>query len=535
LNPVAAGGATGEPPSGSPVLLPEGPTPRAWRRLHALALGMLAFVTLLWALASLWWPFYWDHGIFAWIGDAIVHGGMPYRDAWDVKGPLTYYIFALVELLTGRGMWGIRAFDLGVLAVGMIGIFRVVTPLAGRGTGLYAALFAALQYAASGYNNTAQPDGWAALLIAPALVPLVRREADTRPWDAVAVAALVGSFALLKPTLAAWLALPALYLLAAPDLGARDKLRGVLAVGVAALLAPLLCVAWFAARGALPRLVDAYLLFNLDQVGTQPIALLDSARRFEWRLVSSPVMALGAAAAVTGAVDLFATRRRAAILLVTWLLAGMLMVWVQHRFWNTYHWHVVVVPFSVLAWVGLARVWRAPARVFAAATAATLFLPVLGPPFADGRQWLRLLGGRLSAEQYAGMFREDPLSWSAAADSRLAAYLRAHTAEREPVFVWSDPGANYLAQRPSVGRLIFHVAFNTETATPRRESQRAELLRDLAAHPPRLIVMSARSLEDADSLNETNISRRFPALAHVVRDGYRPLERIEGYMVYQRR
>ena len=70
------------------------------------------------AAMSLRWPFNWDHGIFAWIAETIVHGGLPYRDAWDVKGPLTFYTFALVRAVTGRGMWGIRLFDLVVVAAG---------------------------------------------------------------------------------------------------------------------------------------------------------------------------------------------------------------------------------------------------------------------------------------------------------------------------------------------------------------------------------------------------------------------------------
>ena len=46
------------------------------------------------------------------VGDVIVRGGMPYRDAFDVKGPLSFYPSAFVQLVTGRTWWGIRAFDL---------------------------------------------------------------------------------------------------------------------------------------------------------------------------------------------------------------------------------------------------------------------------------------------------------------------------------------------------------------------------------------------------------------------------------------
>ena len=53
-----------------------------WR---ALALGLVA----VWAVASLGWPFGLDQGIFAWVGDTVLRGGWPYRDAWEIKGPAT--------------------------------------------------------------------------------------------------------------------------------------------------------------------------------------------------------------------------------------------------------------------------------------------------------------------------------------------------------------------------------------------------------------------------------------------------------------
>ena len=94
---------------------------------------------------------------------------------------------------------------------------------------------------------------------------------------------------------------------------------------------------------------------------------------------------------------------------------------------------------------------------------------------------------------------------------------------------------NYLSGRPTVGRLAFHVAFNTESATPRREAYRAELLQSLAAVRPSYIAVSRRSMEVADSLNQTNIARGFPALARFITDGYRPVARIDAFEVYQRK
>ncbi len=43
-----------------------------------------------WFITTLSWPLGGDIGTYAWIGDVIVSGGTPYKDAWDCKGPLVY-------------------------------------------------------------------------------------------------------------------------------------------------------------------------------------------------------------------------------------------------------------------------------------------------------------------------------------------------------------------------------------------------------------------------------------------------------------
>ena len=50
-------------------------------------------------------PFVWnpiynvDEGVSATIGNSILEGGVVYKDAIDQRGPITYYIYALIFLL----------------------------------------------------------------------------------------------------------------------------------------------------------------------------------------------------------------------------------------------------------------------------------------------------------------------------------------------------------------------------------------------------------------------------------------------------
>jgi hypothetical protein len=48
-----------------------------------------------------------DPGVFLYFGWRILNGEIPYRDIWDHKPPLIYYINALGEFLTPNSLWGI--------------------------------------------------------------------------------------------------------------------------------------------------------------------------------------------------------------------------------------------------------------------------------------------------------------------------------------------------------------------------------------------------------------------------------------------
>lgn len=52
-----------------------------------------------------------DSGVFIYIGDKILAGQVPYRDIWDHKGPVIYFIDALGLALGGHSRWGIWALE----------------------------------------------------------------------------------------------------------------------------------------------------------------------------------------------------------------------------------------------------------------------------------------------------------------------------------------------------------------------------------------------------------------------------------------
>ena len=79
-----------------------------------------------------------DSSIFIYMGHRVLQGDIPYRDMWDHKGPLIYYINAL-GLLLADGRWGVWSLELMAVATATLLGFYVFK----RAFGLWPALFAA--------------------------------------------------------------------------------------------------------------------------------------------------------------------------------------------------------------------------------------------------------------------------------------------------------------------------------------------------------------------------------------------------------
>ena len=61
-----------------------------------------------------------DSGIFLYFGSQILNGQIPYRDLWDHKPPLVFYIDALGLLLTNGSRWGVWLIEFASLCVASI-------------------------------------------------------------------------------------------------------------------------------------------------------------------------------------------------------------------------------------------------------------------------------------------------------------------------------------------------------------------------------------------------------------------------------
>jgi hypothetical protein len=518
--------------------------PRALHVVPRFAILAAAVLTVLAAAASLWWPFGWDQGIFAWIGGTAARGGLPYRDAWDVKGPLTFAPFALTELVFGREMWAIRLFDLALLALAVAAIRRLVRSRAGPGAATGAALLYALAYLGFGYWHTAQPDGWVAMIALVGWAPMLADErAIGRPGVMAAAGIVVGLGVLAKPLYLLLALVPLGALALAGEIPPARRVRLALAFAGGAAAPVLICAAAFAIRGGLGALLDTYLGFNAELARTGQKPVVRVLRGMYGRMVERPAVLLALPAAAAGVAVLARDARRTAIVLGGWLLLALLIVFIQGRLFG-YHWHAVFAPLAVLTGIGLGRLWRpnggAPALEIRSAVALlTLLLASLiaRQPAREVYSWLRHVTGEATRTEYLADYAYPGLGYSPADDRAAAAWLAGRTASGDRVLAWSDPAVNWLARRDPPGRLAFHIPVNSFDGTPltaRQLAYREELLADLGRGGPRYILIADRALQHEPDY-QLSIPGQFPALAALLAAEYEETARIGGWHVFARR
>src|SRR5438105_1040997 len=142
-----------------------------------------------------------DPGVFLYIGNQVLHGKVPYRDVWDHKPPVIFYVNALGLVLGGGSTWGVWVLELiSLYAAAVLGFITIE-----RAFGTLPAVFASIAWVASsglvleGGNYTeefALPFQFAALYL------FWRSEQEARyGWRAAFIGVTAAICLLLKPTL----------------------------------------------------------------------------------------------------------------------------------------------------------------------------------------------------------------------------------------------------------------------------------------------------------------------------------------------
>jgi len=417
---------------------------------------------------SLAWPLVHDAPLMHYVAWRIGEGAVPYRDVFDMNFPGVYVLHLLVVRVLGTGDLAWRLFDLAWLAVLALGAAAFAAPW-GRLAAAAAAILLSLYHLSGGAWQTGQRDFLLGPFLLAGALGVVRwiesRRRGALAWGGVAL----GASMTIKPhTVVLVVALALMIALTAWRAG-LGVLAPLACFAAATAVAPLGVVVWLSVAGALPAwraIVFEYLIPLYSRLG----------RTAEWNVyrpyVWIPIVA-GALGSLIGA------------------LAG-------RRFGPR---HAVVglgALYGVVHFVGQGKGWEY--HLYPLATFAILLL-VAGLP-GTGRRGLPTATAAALGVVLAFVLLADkalavsPAGWERAkADGarRLAAEIAPMLAPGDKVQVFDTTAGGVHAllrlgvRQPT--RFLYDFPFFHDVDHPTIRALRAELVRDLEARPPALIVL----------------------------------------------
>ena len=437
-----------------------------------------------WAVTSLLFRPGHDQSVYLWAGSVIAEGGLPYRDAWDVKGPLVFYAYGIAAALFGERFWTVRLLDLLVAVLAAAVLWRLLRRLATPAS----AVAVALLYASFDGDYHAEPDGWVSWVTLAGFGPLLLAGPPSR-WALVGSGLAIGVATLSKPLFIVLLAVPAVRVWLAGRSTALNRRGAALIVLLACALPLAACLLWFVGQGGLGSLIDAYLRFNTEVYAGAPARVQG---RFAWldetaAFAGQAQFALMLPFMVLGVLALTRRDRGAGIALGTWLALAYATVLLQAKFWQP-HWLVLLAPFAVAAGIGAGHMFReenggsAGARMLVAASIVLAMAFAAADPTKEVLDRIRLASGRMASHDYDRRFWRDRESREAAAVVRRLTHPGEHPG-------LGSPPDGLSSRRPEERQPLRSLPLVLGRDSELRRQYRRTFLSELRTAPARLFVV----------------------------------------------
>lgn len=494
-----------------------------------------------WALIAAWaidyvgWPFSFDQGVLSWVGRTIAEGGLPYRDAWEIRGPFPFFVYAAISKVFGAAQWPLRVFDLLVLSTGAWCAARIARSFGGSLAAKCAVALYVLWYASLNHHNTAQSDGWNAVMIAGVMVAMLARNGEPTAPHAAIAGLLIGLSILSKPTYAIYLVIPGLVGLLQVRARGIAWLAGFWAAGILGMgVAIGVILLWLYSGGALGDFVDVHFRWLLSHYTNVEVAWMNRAQRAATYLTAEG-FATVTAPAVLGLLIVWNRSRTAAVLTGAWAASAIAGVMAQGAFFH-YQWHPLYPAMAVLAGVGIASLFEharesklATASLPPLAFAGVVFFAAALLPAVHVYRFMQFAVGRIDRERF------DTIEFGPYGPTgpfaQLSRYFHSHTDARQSVMVWGlAPGVYYESERSAGSRFSYVTPLIGTDDAFRRKYQR-EFLDGMTAAPPAYVATlspsvcsHARTLDERKNYGAVSEMMlcvdEFPALARMLRERY---------------
>ena len=511
-----------------------------------------------------------DQGLYAYVGQRIASGDVPYRDAWDQKPPGIHFTYALMY-----GLWSsesvVAAADLlaaGTVAVLLLFLGRRMQGRLARGGGeLAAILFLFLSNPVftrlGGVRIRAQCETFIALAVTAAMLAIFKslgvgldwshgRRRDDLTWSAVAGCLLGIAFVYkynalvytaLAPAAVVWL------LLRQPGADVETTAAERLVFSTLGFLAPIaLVLTIFGLTGSLGDLYEATVRYNVQYSGETYSGMSGFAQYvatfpFSEARVDS-LWLLGGAGAVV--LILVAGESPVFVLPPLWAAIACLSIAINGSRGLPQYFIQAAPAFALCAGLAGAVIWNQTVWL---ARSLLVALVVIGvwrvTPFDKGLDYtlydLKRLTGRTADDAYLSRFggersaSERAEKYVALDQRRLGDRLKSTTSPSDTVLIFGfSSGAYVHAKRESASRFFWSrpviVGFNEG----KHGYGATGMLEELQARPPKVVVLQRNDWE-LEGIDSAGYFLKHPALAGWLRSAYTPQPDLGMYQIWMRK
>ncbi|HSC27171.1 MAG TPA: glycosyltransferase family 39 protein [Vicinamibacterales bacterium] len=468
-----------------------------------LVVALSALLLLLVRLPSLVQPMGADQGLYAYVGDRIRAGQLPYRDAWDQKPPAIHYTYAALRTATPSDA-AIPAADLIAAAAVAWLLYRLGASLTSPGAGaLSALLFLLLSNPAftrlAGVRLRAQCETFIAVAIAAAILLLARSGGTRSTARSVAAGAFFGVAFLFKYNAVVYVAAGLVTLW----IWRRLTVRDVQAIGAGFLVPVAATLGIFAYGGSLRAMYDATVLYNMQYSGETYGGLAHFLRY----LATFPIQqarvdalwTLGGAGCLILLPASLAQRDR--LVPIVWVAAACLSIAINGSRGLPQYFVQANPALALAAGCAGALMWQRfrstlgrMARAAAAAGVLVILVAVwrvnqfpklIEQTVFDSRHAL----GWTERMEYLARYADDR-KYSALAAARLGELMRARSGPQDSVYVFGfSPAAYVHASRPSASRFFWSRPVIVQFNAGRPGYGSAGLLADLSFAAPAVVAL----------------------------------------------
>ncbi len=496
---------------------------------------------------TIFWPFDYDQGTFAYGGWGVLHGLRPYLDFWDIKPPNIFYTYAAAFTLFGDSVRAVRIFDYLNALLSLALLYVLATRLwKDFGWDRIAAIFASLafvvQYYIFGSWNTAQTETYSIPLLLGAMlcvVPSLPAGEEALPRTrALWAGILIGISFYFKFPNALFLLLAAV---AIWMFGREKQVTAIVWLVAGFIVAIGLESLYLGMNGELLPLWNlttsetaSYVSSNYSGSFTVLRNLRASLQALDGLWVAAGILGL----LVWGFLNKWRDARRATFRSIALALLGCVLALIVVQAENkgyTYHYGILLPWADLLIGAGigsllaiLSKLDRIP--VFLNALALGIVL-VLGSFFWSSRNPLQ---GRVAELMHMARGIK-PVNGYIAGDS-IAEYVTRHTHSNDRIFIFGfAPYVYWKTGLAPASKFINTIHFKSR---PVPLAEREELVHDLIGNPPALFLVetldkyTSQGNSDADS--RSTIRFRYPELEQLLDSQYRPRDTIDGTILYQR-